>query len=464
MLSKIPKTLQIELVKEVSTKHPEYIRYSNEGKMLFLINPLPKKEASSLKKRSIIIYHHGNNYNHDEIAFTDIPNTGFKLKINYHTQGWRNYSTMPCIEIYHEKFKDLSYQPCINITYDHLRELLMMCEGKLELNGEFPGTFKIKIGTTGRYPNYYFIKESGNYYHYLDSLSIKYGELLETTKKTSKWIPGHTYVLSDRQVVLYIGRAKNIRSDVRHYYDCSTTLTKLFASNDLRGSLGLSTKNAFYSENNALVIRLFSHYTDEKVLSDFLDPESGTIITMEKFISEFIKNMNVSDSFGIYYLKLGEKNKCPKAIDLGKMVNFCQDFYKDDIINDLVLELNHKIDCGKLDFNDKTKYMFYSDWFCDKISADVQLKDSIFKQFIESSHYLMEYHLDKYSSKTDESTMDRLINSILGYSKGESCDWRDTSLIRFAEDIKTILEGKTVFGEISKEYLKDTIRNKYIKS
>lgn len=461
MLSKIPKTLQVDLIREDRIRYPNFISYSNEGKMLSLINPLPKKEASDLKKRSIITYHYSNNYVQDDIVFTDIPNTGFKLKMNYHTYGWRGYSVMPSIEVYHEKFKDLSYQPYINISYNHLMELMIMCGGKLEPNGEFPGTFKIRVCTTGCYPNYTFIKESDINYHCLDRLSIKYGELLETTNKTSKWIPGHIYVLSDRQVVIYLGRAKNIRADIR-YREYSTSMTKLFASNDLRSSLGLSSKNNYYSENNALVIKLFSHYSEEKISLEFLSSDTGTTVTMERFVSKFIKDINICDSFGIYYLKLGEKNKCPKAIDLGKIVNFNQDFYKDDIINDLVQEINHKIDCGKLNFNENTKYMFYSDWFSSKISTDAYIKDSMLKQFFISYDYLLDYHMSKYSSKTDDSTIDKVINSILNYSKGEAGDWKDNSLVKFASDVKTILDGKSVFGEISKEYLKNTI--KYVKS
>ena len=56
MLSKIPKTLKVGLVKKLSNSDSEYVRYSNEGKRLFLINPIPKKEASNSKTKSVFYY------------------------------------------------------------------------------------------------------------------------------------------------------------------------------------------------------------------------------------------------------------------------------------------------------------------------------------------------------------------------------------------------------------------------
>ena len=218
MLSKIPKTLKVGLIKNLKREDNNYIKYSNEGKKMFLINPVPKKEASTNKLRSIFSYHYGHKYAWDEMTFVEIPNSGFKLKINYLSYGWRCYTPMPSIEIYHDSFKELSYQPYINISYRQLMDILTSCGGKLNPNGEFPGTFKIKVGTTGHYPCYDLVKEDN--YDHLDQLSIKYGELLETSRRTRNWIPGNIYVLSDREVVLYLGKAKNIKTKQLITKDC----------------------------------------------------------------------------------------------------------------------------------------------------------------------------------------------------------------------------------------------------
>jgi hypothetical protein len=244
---------------------------------------------------------------------------------------------------------------------------------------------------------------------------------------------------------------------------------RYFEVDSLSDQYRFGSKTSFVDNGSKYVADITQPYTYE----DYTEGDSGNTRTMryfhgkwkpisQKFITEYINSILVTDNFEIGFIKLGENNKLPRAINLGKLVNFSQDFHKDDITEDLIQELNYKMNCGKLNFNEKTKYMYYSEWFCSRISVTGKLKTLVLKEFIKSYKYLLDYHTSRQLT-VDASTIDKIIESILNYKKGDSTDWKDGSLANFASNMKNILTGTTVYGEVNKDEIKKLILEEYDK-
>ena len=463
MLKKIPKTLKLILVKKL--KESEVSHYhshsSNDGRRLFLINPVPSKNTSSVKLHDLYRYHY-NNYNEEELYYEFIQNTGFKIRLNYNTYRYRNYTSMPTIEVYHEKFKDLPYQPIIYINYTQLLNLLGRYGGNLGANGEFPGTYKIEIVTTGHYPIYEFICEDNMDHRSL--VSSKYGELLETVKRTSTWIPGNVYVLSNRDVVLYLGSAKNIKYRKR-YYTYSNEIINLFSTDfySIDYLFGEDNSSVPYtvSANNSLVVRLFNYRTNTEDFSYFFNPDLSRIVSVKDFISTFIRDLLIDNKSDLGFIKLGDKTKQLAAIDLGKLVNFSSDFYKDNVLEDIINELSYNIENNKIVVNDKTKGIFLSEYFI-KLNELPQIKYESLKFVLQSYKYLFDFYAEKYPS-ISHSNVEDVIKSVINYTPGDCSDWRSGSLTKFSKNFKTLLDGDSRFGEVDKDALKNIIIEIYDK-
>ena len=451
MLSKIPKTFKIGLINKV-VDSSTYTKYSNNGKRLFRINPIPKKEATPTKLRSITEYHY-HDYK-DTIKYIDVLNTGFTIKLNTSNYDWRYYNSLPIIELYHDKFKDLPYQPYISISYHHLLQLLSTVEGKLLEGAEFPGTFKIKVVSTGHYPIYFLVNE--NCPKDLDKLSIRYGNLLETVNRTSKWIPGHMYVLSDRSVLLYVGKIKDIVVERSSYYNYSTTLYNLFDATC--SNLFSDSSKKSISENNALVIRLYKYNSED--YSHVLNPDLSKLVDMKSFIDNFFNKKVIGDEVNLMYLKLKD-NHFPLATDFGKLVNFSSEFFEDDLLPMFIERVENKVKSGKIQYEENTKDLYFSPWIRQYIQVLPSVSSSILKEILASNKYLIDEHVSGFPLGIKGAETE-LLNSIINYKKGDSRSWKDSALFKFSEDIKKLLNGDNpVFGKIERDILINMLSELY---
>jgi hypothetical protein len=461
MLYRIPKTLKIGLLSSEKFIEERYFghTYSITGKKLFCINPLPKKEATGTKRDAINYYHYQNIK--DNIHYVDVPNTGFRLRLNLAHRGYRNYSPMPIIELLHDSFDKLSYQPYITIEHHHLMELLSLVNGNLN-NTEFPGTYKLRIISTGRYPTYFFIKEDS--LNHLDILSTKYGELAETVKRTSKWIPGYVYTLPDRTTVLYIGKAKNLIKS--SYCDYSTTLYGLFNfdSNDLIADDYLGKTRRSINENNAIVINLYRNTQDySDLLNPCLDP-----IDMKTFASNFIEDYCANDS--------GRKNKylsfyrvidgkLPRAHCLGKMLNLNSEFSENDIlpsfIEDLETFIRNKINNEGLSSLYKLEGLLCSPWLNHLVAEDDSIKYELISRLFssENNKYIINYHTSKFKNNNYAKPVlaAKVIDSMLNYVSGTDSTWKNNGLVNFTTNLKNLLNNNTRFGNVDKDVIYNII-------
>ena len=131
------------------------------------------------------------------------------------------------------------------------------------------------------------------------------GKLLSTTRKTSKWIPGHKYLLPSREVLVYLGRAEKILS---HKFYSSKNIKSLFSSL----ALGMSMYEVM---NDSVPVFLLldlkrDYSTYGKTIPQFL---KSTLT--ESVDNTDPNNIDVLDFQGIF------SNKIPGAVDLGKFLD-----------------------------------------------------------------------------------------------------------------------------------------------
>ena len=139
----------------------------------------------------------------------------------------------------------------------------------------------------------------------------KVGKLLSTEKLTSKWIPGHLYLLKNREKVLYLGNIKNVIS--KGYWDWKNTY--LFAN--VINEFYLNCNN-MDSENLLTITKLINPeaYIGSTPIKFNIDTYKGWDISnflREYLCNKIIPNNHYESSFTII------PNSKP-AVDLGEYV------------------------------------------------------------------------------------------------------------------------------------------------
>lgn len=226
--------------------------------------------------------------NFDRIFYYDAGKTFIKVEV-----------THPELESYSTSFYILVE---IHSFYTILKKVRNMEECKLD------GTFSMNFEDRGLLCP---VVEDNSNSEFINAKKV--GKLLSTEKLTSKWIPGHLYLLKNREKVLYLGNIKNVIS--KGYWDWKNTY--LFAN----------VINEFYlncdsvDSENLLTITILINPEDyigstSNQIQFNIDTYKGW--NFSNFLREYLSNKIIPNNYYESSFTILPKSK--PAVDLGEYI------------------------------------------------------------------------------------------------------------------------------------------------
>lgn len=264
------------------------------------------------KKRSNLstLYKRLDRYKKEDLEEVTFENKGFRLFLSsdQNIPICRHISGLDItyLEIKNDHLDNTRARYYIPISLYSLIKLLN--NSKYIVDGEISGSYSLDINGTTATP----ILENPLDEEY--KKSVEFGKLLATSKKTTKWIPGHLYITNSGSKILYLGdiRREDILIIRNRWGSDKETKFSLFANifqTELIDKLNSHNKNMLIIEGNSI---------DESLPDSFkINSYKGSSIS--EFMNDYINKYIVPKS-KYYYGFSVIVNKQLSGIDLGEFL------------------------------------------------------------------------------------------------------------------------------------------------
>ena len=341
--------------------------FNNGEKDSFITFILSKESVTKIKKEkiieSIISYNctsSGNKLQPEDIESVIIKNGEFSIELSSGDLDSTYFNNDYCYKVFfsNPKLQKVDYKLSTFVMRENYVRIISSCK--------YMTNYKLHGG-------YYYMKNQ-RFYQYRpedDNLldNLERVKILSTNTKTTKLIPGHKYLLSDKRKILYIGELNYSRTRLDNSWrreNFHPFFTDIFNS-----TVYDNTKvSRLYIDLDNIFSR--SYYSGTLFI-DFINTLEGSGIS--EFICKWIEYFDCSKESKKYCLTFETDDKFSSGVDLGEFLK--NDSNRDDLTNAIdSVCLNRLETLISTKNSDKDIYIMYaqglSTYGISKLSEDIK--------------------------------------------------------------------------------------------
>ena len=371
----IPYEVSIYVVKQdIWNKY--YSNYYNSLKTYIV-----SKEKTSASKKETIFYRIASSLNNnkdishklrdEDIKELVIRNSKFELGVTDGTKVTFDKEGLVSVSITNDEIKKrINYDLEVFISIDNFFDILKSSNNYIT-DGSFHGYYyfdNYKVSGTNVYKSSFILDDKNE----IDG-EVEKGRLLSQEKKTTTYIPGHKYLLKNRDEILYLGSVSEFKKNINGYEKHCSVFHRNFNSrlSDYETVIPKATQNRDLIINLTNLDDICSNYYTNTSVTSFIKASKGQ--DCEKFLTnwiEYIITLPESEYVVQNILEtcletsetrnsgvdMGEFLKVDPVIDLTDTIN---DYCIKNYTRNVSLLSGIKLKSGSLDPNIKSKIMEY---------------------------------------------------------------------------------------------------------